>query len=289
MLRVYLSPDHRVCLAHRRLSIVDLSEAGRQPMSNEDGTVWVTFNGEIYNHAVLRGPLQEKGHRFRSQTDTEVLTHLYEEWGPELVTRLDGMFAFAIWDETQGHLLLARDRLGKKPLYYTVQGGRLLFASEIKALLAYPGITREMDLEALNYYLTFSNVPAPLTLFSGIRKLPAAHTLRCDLHGRLKLERYWSPTEGAGPQPWAEAECVERVRELVHRAVAKRLMSDVPVGALLSGGIDSSTNVALMSRLTGEPLRTFSVGFEGFGEANNFHDLPYARRVAAEYGCRHSE
>src|SRR5262249_1444104 len=259
-------------------------------MANEDGTVWVTFNGEIYNHASLRGPLQDRGHRFRSHSDTEAILHLYEEHGAGCVDLLDGMFAFAVWDEPRGQLLLARDRMGKKPLYYTRHGGRLLFASEIKALLEYPGLPRDMDLEALNYYLTFSNVPAPLTLFAGIRKLPAAHWLTCDRPGRLRAERYWSPLESAGAEgPAEEGACVERVRELVRRAVAKRLMSDVPIGALLSGGVDSSTNVALMSRLSGQPLRTFSIGFEGFAEEQNFHDLPYARRVAAAFGCRHSE
>ncbi len=287
---LYQSPDRRVTLGHRRLSIVDLTEAGRQPMTNEDGSVWITYNGEIYNHRDLRRPLEANGHRFRSQSDTEAIVHLYEEAGVDCVSRLDGMFAFAVWDEPRRQLLLARDRLGKKPLYYTVIGGRLLFASEIKALLQYPGLPREIDLEALNYYLTFANVPTPLTLFAGIRKLPAAHRLLCDAHGRLCVERYWSPLEGEGwRRPVAEAEAVEHIRELVQQAVAKRLMSDVPLGAFLSGGVDSSTNVALLSRLTGEPPRTFSVGFEGFAEAQNFHDLPYARRMAERFGCRHRE
>lgn len=290
---LYQSPDRRVGLAHRRLSIVDLSEAGRQPMSNEDGTVWVTFNGEIYNHLGLRKSLQDRGHRFRSHADTEVIVHLYEDFGADAVLHLDGMFAFALWDEPRGRLLLVRDRLGKKPLYYTVSDGRLLFASEIKAILQYPGLTRDIDLEALNYYLTFANVPAPLTLFAGIRKVPPAHRLTVSAgegQGRVSAGRYWSPLDaGVWDEPVTEGEAVERVRELVKQAVRKRLMSDVPIGAFLSGGVDSSTNVALMSELTGEPLRTFSVGFEGFGAAQNFHDLPYARRVAECFGCRHHE
>jgi len=287
---LYESPDHRAVLGHRRLSIVDLSDAGRQPMSNEDGSIWITFNGEIYNHEQHRAPLQAKGHQFRSHTDTECIIHLYEEFGVDCLSRLDGMFAFALWDENRRRLLLARDRLGKKPVYYTVSEGRLLFASEIKALLQYPGIARDIDVEALGHFLTFSNTPAPLTLFRNIRKLPAAHVMLCDTAGGIKTERYWSPLDGPD---WGKEirddESVERVRELLRGAVKKRLMSDVPVGAFLSGGIDSSTNVALMSQLVSEPLRTFSVGFEGFGDAENFHDLPYARRMAREFGCNHQE
>jgi asparagine synthase (glutamine-hydrolysing) len=288
---VYLSADSRVALGHRRLSILDLSAAGRQPMGNEDGSVQITFNGEIYNYRDLVPGLLARGHRFHSKTDTEAIVHLYEDEGPECLRWLDGMFALGIWDASKRRLLLARDRLGKKPVYYTVTNGRLLFASEIKALLAYPGVTRDLDLEAVSLYLTFSNVPAPLTLFAGIRKLPAAHRLICDERGNLRIERYWSPLDGNGEWdgPVTEAEAVEQVRHLVDRAVAKRLISDVPIGALLSGGVDSSTNVAIMSRLSSEPLRTFSVGFQGFGEKENFHDLPYARRVAERFGCRHSE
>jgi asparagine synthase (glutamine-hydrolysing) len=286
---LYQNPDRRLVLAHRRLSIVDLTDAGRQPMSNEDRSVWITFNGEIYNHASYREPLMAKGHRFRSHSDTEVILHLYEEFGQECVTRLDGMFAFAIWDEQRDRLFAARDRLGKKPFYYTNVGGRFLFASEIKALLQHPDVRRDVDLEALDDFLTFSNTPAPLTLFRNIFKLPAAHTLTCDGRGTIKTDRYWSALDGPAWPSRDGQESVERVRELLTGAVRKRLMSDVPIGAFLSGGVDSSTNVALMSRLTSEPLRTFSVGFEGFGEAENFHDLPYARQVAREFGCNHAE
>jgi len=287
---LYESPDRRIVLGHRRLSIVDLSDAGRQPMSNEDGSIWITFNGEIYNHKQHRAPLLAKGHRFLSHTDTECILHLYEEYGVDCISRLDGMFAFALWDQNRRRMLLARDRLGKKPVYYTFSGGKLLFASEIKGLLQYPGIARDLDLEALGHFLTFSNTPAPFTLFRNISKLPAAHVLTCDSAGNIKTERYWSPLNGPD---WGkevrEEESVERVRDLLKQAVQKRLMSDVPVGAFLSGGIDSSTNVALMSRLVSEPLRTFSIGFEGFGEAENFHDLPYARRVARRFGCSHQD
>ena len=286
---VYQSPDRRVALGHRRLSIVDLSDAGRQPMTNEDGTIWVTFNGEIYNHAEHRAPLIEKGHTFRSHSDTEAILHLYEEYGVECVTRLDGMFAFAIWDDRQQRLTVARDRLGKKPLYYTNVNGRFMFASEIKALLEHPDVRRDVDLEALDTFLTFSNTASPLTLFRNIFKLPAAHVLTCDRNGAIQTHRYWSPLDGAAWPSRNGTESVEHVRELLTKAVQKRLMSDVPIGAFLSGGIDSSTNVALMSRLTSEPLRTFSVAFEGFGEAENFHDIPYARKIAKQFGCNHQE
>jgi asparagine synthase (glutamine-hydrolysing) len=286
---LFQTRDRRVTFGHRRLSIVDLSADARQPMSNEDGTVWLTFNGEIYNFRELRRELEDRGHRFHSGTDAEVIVHLYEDAGLDAVPRLDGMFAFGLWDETRRRLVLVRDRLGKKPLYYTVVNGRLLFASEIKALLRHPDVHRDLDLQALDLYLTFSNVPAPLTMFAGIRKLPPAHLLTCDDHGEVAVRRYWSPLDVHWPGHVDEREAVERVRALVQSAVSKRLMSDVPVGCFLSGGLDSSTTVALMSQLMSEPLRTFSVGFEGFGPAERFHDLPHARRVATHFGCDHTE
>jgi asparagine synthase (glutamine-hydrolysing) len=288
---LWQSDDGRVVFGHRRLAIVDLSPAGHQPMANEDGAVWITFNGEIYNHAELRKTLRlDDRHKFRSRSDTEVIVHLYEERQRGVVDALDGMFAFGLWDQSRRRLMLARDRMGKKPLYYVVVAGRLLFASEIKALLAHPDVARRVDLVALNEYLTFSNVPEPRTMFEGIRKLPAGHTLVCDQRGVLTIERFWSPLDGpAWTAPASRGEAVERVRHLVHRAVEKRLMADVPVGAFLSGGVDSSTNVALMSRLVSTPLQTFTVEFTGFGAAENFHDVPYARQVAQQFGCNHTE
>ncbi len=288
---LWQSADGRVFLGHRRLSIVDLSAAGHQPMSNEDGSVWIAFNGEIYNHAELRRTLRlDERHRFRSQADTEVLVHLYEERQLGLLDAIDGMFAIGLWDSARERLLLARDRMGKKPIYYAVVAGRLLFASEVKALLEHPDVARRLDLAALNQYLTFSNVPEPRTLFEGIRKVPAGHALTCDRHGRIAVERYWSPLDGPEWRaPTDRREAVERVRGLVKDAVRKRLMADVPVGAFLSGGLDSSTNVALMSRLVSTPLQTFTVEFTGFGPAENFHDVPYARRVASMFGCQHAE
>jgi len=288
---LWQSEDGRVVFGHRRLAIVDLSPAGHQPMSNEDGSVWITFNGEIYNHSELRASLRlDDRHKFRSRSDTEVIVHLYEERQRGVVDAIDGMFAFAIWDQARQRLMLARDRMGKKPVYYTLAAGRLLFASEIKALLAHPDVARRVDLVAMNEYLTFSNVPEPRTMFEGIRKLPAGHTLICDRHGNLTIERFWSPLDGpAWTPPASRGEAVEHVRALVKGAVKKRLMADVPVGAFLSGGVDSSTNVALMSQLVSTPLQTFTVEFTGFGAAENFHDVPYARQVASMFGCRHSE
>jgi asparagine synthase (glutamine-hydrolysing) len=288
---LWQSDDGRVVLGHRRLAIVDLSPAGHQPMSNEDGSVWLTFNGEIYNHAELRKTLRlDDRHKFRSRADTEVIIHLYEERQRGVVDEIDGMFAFGLWDAGRRRLLLARDHMGKKPVYYTVAAGRLLFASEIKALLEHPDVARRLDLTALNEYLTFSNVPEPKTMFEGIRKLPAGHTLTCDQHGVLTIERFWSPLDGpAWEPPRSRGEAVEQVRELVKTAVKKRLMADVPVGAFLSGGVDSSTNVALMSRLVTTPLQTFTIEFTGFGPAENFHDVPYARQVAQLFGTNHTE
>ena len=286
---IFVSDDGRVVLGHRRLSIVDLSPLGRQPMQNEDGTVWLTFNGEIYNHLQLRAELLRRGHTYRSHTDTESIVHGFEEFGEASIRQLDGMFALALWDSRSRRLLLARDRMGKKPLYYAELPGRLIFASEIKALVEHPELKRALDLDALNEYLTFSNVPSPRTLFAGIKKLPAAHLLTCDDRGRVEIRRFWSPLEAQWSGKLTEGEAVERVRELLQAAVRKRLMADVPVGCFLSGGLDSSANVALMSPLQSTPLRTFSVGFHGFGAAENFHDLPYARLVAQRFGCEHTE
>src|ERR1044071_7866316 len=195
---VWLSPDRACALGHRRLSIVDLSSAGHCPMQNGDGSVWITYNGEVYNHASFRAPLEAKGYRYRSQTDTESLLFLYEEHGPELLQQLRGMFAFALWDTKRGQLFLARDRLGIKPLYYTVAGGQLVWASEIKALLQHPDVVPELDESALAQYLTFASVPPPATLFAGIRKLPPGHYLLAKPDGTLTIQRWWSPFAANG-------------------------------------------------------------------------------------------
>src|SRR5262245_45991255 len=286
---VYLSPDRRLGLGHRRLSIVDLSPAGRQPMSNEDGTVWITFNGEIYNHAKLRAELERKGHVYKSRTDTETLIHLYEEEGPDFVRRLEGMFAIGLWDARKGELLLVRDRVGIKPLYYAVLPGAVLFGSEIKAILAHPRMSRRIDLAAFYHYLTFIAAPAPRTLFQGVHKIPPATRVSIDRHGTIRSETYWDPLaapveEGASYQD--EAFCAERIRDLLARAIEKRMMADVPFGVFLSGGLDSSANVALMARVMDRPVRTYSVGFKDHPSYNEFD---YARKVAALFKTDHHE
>ena len=283
------SPEHHVALAHRRLSIIDLRPEGHQPMSNEDGTVWITFGGEIYNHIDLRPELEAKGHRYRSRTDTETIIHLYEEEGPRCVERLHGMFHYAIWDSRTRELHLARDRLGKKPVYYASTGGGFVFASEIKALLAHPAITPDLDEEAFFHYLTFVCAPAPMTMFKGIRKLGPAERMTVRTNGEIDVETYWSPlSEQASAEVagLSEPELEERLLALLRESIRRRMMSDVPFGVFLSGGLDSSTNVALMSELMEEPVRTFSVGFEDYEQYN---ELEYARTVARRFGTDHHE
>jgi asparagine synthase (glutamine-hydrolysing) len=284
----HISLKQDVGLGFRRLSIVDLA-TGDQPMSNEDGTVWLIFNGEIYNHVDHRPLLEGKGHRFRSRCDAEVIVHLYEEYGPDVVHHLRGMFAFAIWDTRRRLLVLARDRLGVKPLYYAHPAGHFLFASEIKALLAHPGLSPRLNDEALSLYLTFAATPAPATLFEGVKKLPPGHRLIVDADtGQRRLERYWQPLpdpDELGRHRGAE-EYVDRLDALVRESIGLRMMSDVPYGAFLSGGVDSSLNVALMVELADRPVSTFSVAIEGDGASN---ELGYARQVAERYGTRHHE
>ena len=286
---IYLSADRTVGLAHRRLSIIDLSPAGRQPMSNEDGTVWITFNGEIYNHLALRKELEGKGHRYRSRTDTETIIHLYEEEGAECLRRIEGDFAIALWDARRRELLLARDRIGVKPLYYAVLPGTILFASEIKSILAHPRMSRGIDRAALYHYLTFVAAPAPRTLFQGIRKLPPATRLLVDRRGDIRTEIYWdplaAPVDEAARAGDLEA-CAGRIRDLLGESIEKRMMSDVPFGVFLSGGLDSSAIVALMSRLMDRPVRTFSVGFRDHPSYNEFD---HARRVATLFKTEHHE
>lgn len=275
--------DLSVGLGHRRLSIIDLSEAGRQPMANEDGTVWVMFNGEIYNFQQLRPALEAKGHRFRSRTDTEVIVHLYEQYGDSFVDHLRGMFALAVWDEPRQRLVLARDRLGQKPLFYSDSGGRFWFASELNALLEDPSVDRELDLGALVDYLTVAYIPAPSSIFRKVRKLPPAHLLVWE-KGRSRIERYWSvqrePKWTAG-----EEEYIEGIRERLEECTRLRLASDVPLGALLSGGIDSSVVVATMAGLMDSPVKTFSIGFE----VEIFNELEFAREIARRFGTEHCE
>lgn len=276
-----------VGLGHVRLSIIDLSPQGHQPMSNEDQTVWITYNGEIYNFPELREELQQKGHQFRSRTDTEVIVHLWEEEGVRCVERLRGMFAFAIWDERQQVLFLARDRLGKKPLFYAMLPDRFVFGSEIKAILQDPEMQPEPDLQALHYYLTYQSVPAPYGAFRGISKLPAAHCLLVK-EGTGTPRRYWKLSykekiEVNGPE--AEARLQEEIIERLREAIRIRLVSDVPLGAFLSGGIDSSMVVALMADFFNQPVKTFSISFS----QDEYNEAAYARRVAEQYHTDHQE
>jgi asparagine synthase (glutamine-hydrolysing) len=283
------APRGRVAFGHRRLSIVDLSPAGHNPMSNEDGEVWITFNGEIYNHGALREELETKGHKYRSHTDTETIVHLYEEEGPLCVERLQGMFAIAIWDRRRQELFLARDRLGIKPLYYARPPGGFLFGSEIKALLEHPTITPDLDEEAFHHYLTFVCTPAPLTMFAGIRKLAPAERMTVRADGSIERETYWTPMSARAAEAVGELderELEQRLLELLRESIRKRMMADVPFGVFLSGGVDSSTNVALMSELMSDPVRTFSVAFR---EHEQYNELRYAREVSERYGTDHHE
>ncbi len=273
-----------VGLGHRRLSIIDLSPGGHQPLSNEDGSIWITFNGEIYNFQALREELLARGHSFRGNSDTEVIVHLYEELGPNCVERLRGMFAFAIWDDRQRRLLLARDRVGKKPLLYaTLSDGGLAFASEFQGMLAHPGVDRTVNRSTFGSYLTYGYIPSPETAFAGIRKLPPAHWLLWK-EGRATIERYWQ-LDYTPKTTLSEPEACEALLTELREAVRLRMIADVPLGAFLSGGIDSSAVVALMSQLSDRPVKTFSIGFE---EAA-FNELDYARKVAIRFDTEHHE
>src|SRR5262245_41758857 len=273
-----------VGLVHRRLAIIDLSGGG-QPLGNEDGSVQVVFNGEIYNFQELRDGLEAKGHRFRTRSDTEVLVHLYEEEGDWLVERLRGMFTFALWDRPRRRLLLARDRLGIKPLYVYRDAEKLLFGSELKAILAHPDVPRQVDPEALEDYLAFGMITGGRSIFRGVEKLSAAHVPSVEA-GRWGVapRRYWQLRIEPDPKPTA-AEWQEAVRAKVAEAVRLHLIADVPVGAFLSGGVDSSVVVASSAGATSGPLQTFSIGFR----EESFSELPYARKVAEKFGTRHEE
>ena len=274
-------------LGHRRLSIIDLSPAGHQPMRNDDGTVWLVFNGEIYNFSELRVELEASGARFRSRTDTEVILRLYEREGVECIHRLRGMFAFAIWDARRRTLVLARDRLGVKPLFYRLSADSLIFASELKAILEDPDVAREVDPVAIHHYLTYQCVPAPFCAFKGISKLPPAHVLTWR-DGRVDLQRYWKLSylpKHAAATAREERDLEEELRRRFEEAVRIRMVSDVPLGAFLSGGVDSSAVVAMMSRLSDRPVRTFSIGFD----EQAYDELPAARQVANRFQTDHTE
>ena len=280
------APPMRGWLGHRRLRIIDLSSAADQPMRNPDGTVFLTYNGEVYNFQDLRRELAAQGYEFSSTGDTEVVLRAYEAWGADFVERIDGMFALAIWDARLGRLLLARDRIGKKPLFYSEHDDRLTFGSEIKALLAAPWIERRPDPHRLPQFLTYGYAPHPYTMFEGIRQLPPATMLLYDGTGAPTLRRYWSPVaKRAGESPSVEQQ-VREIPRLLEAATRRRMIADVPMGALLSGGIDSSLVVGLMARTAEEPIRTFCAGFE---DDLSFDERPYARIVSERFGTRHEE
>src|SRR5438067_7803275 len=275
-----------VTLGMRRLSIIDI-EGGHQPMANEDSTVWVVQNGEIYNHRELRNQLLDAGHRFATQSDTEVLVHGYEEWGEEVVERLNGMFAFALFDRRNSSLFLARDRMGIKPLHYAVDGDRLVFASELKALLRDPALRKGIDPVALDEYLAYEFVPSPRSIVRGISKLRPGHTVSWSLANRkLTMRRYWAPrlnTEPSSEGRDLDEECA-RLRDVLRESVRKELISDVPLGVFLSGGIDSSAVAAMMTELGGD-VKSFSVGFV----ERSFDESPHAQAVARHLGTDHHE
>lgn len=285
----YISANGRIGLGHRRLSIIDLSVRAKQPMSNEDGTIWIIFNGEIYNYKTLQKKLKADGHIFKSDSDSEVILHLYEDRGMACLNDLEGMFAFAIWDEKEEKLFLARDRIGIKPLYYSLIRNNFLFASEIKALFAHPHVPHKVNEEAFYNYLSFLTTPAPDTFFEGIKKLTGGCWLMISADGQIKEERYWDVLDHTTPLiDISEEEISKKILSELFRAVQHRKMSDVPIGVFLSGGIDSSTNAALFSDGECTPVKTFSIGYQGTYKSysNEFH---YARLMANTVHAEHHE
>ena len=288
--QAHRGPDSRgvhteagVGLGIQRLRVIDL-ETGDQPIFNEDRSVAVVMNGEIYNFRELREDLRRRGHRFATEGDTEVIVHLYEEHGRDLVEHLNGMFCFALWDSRRAQLLLARDRVGKKPLLYALRDGAISFASEFAALLADPAVATEPDVLALDAYLAFRYVPAPLTAFEDVRKLPPGHTLLYDA-GEVSIERYWELEFADRPDRLSDAEAAEQIRDQLRAAVKRRMISDVPLGAFLSGGVDSAAVVAAMAEVSAQPVKTFSIGFRN----EELDELPLARLVAERFGTEHHE
>ena len=288
---LWISPDGRVGLGHRRLAIIDLSEAAAQPMSNEDGSLWIAFNGEIYNHAEIRSELEARGsHQWKTDhSDTEVILHAFEQWGIDCLAKFRGMFTIALWDSNRRELWLIRDRIGVKPLYYSIHDGRIVFASEIKALLEDPDQRRAVDEVAFYHYLSFVATPAPSTLFEGIHKLPPATWLRVSARGDLHSSCYWDVWDHTHSLAGAtETEIADRLLEELRTAVRLRKVSDVPVGVFLSGGIDSSTNAALFSENETQPIRTFSIAYDKHYQSYP-SELPYARQMARRVNAEHQE
>src|SRR5678816_26837 len=278
--------DHRGGFGFRRLSIIDLSAAGHQPMHGCDNRTWLVFNGEIYNHALIRADLERRGHKYQSRTDSETILHLYEERGLDFIHEIEGDYGIAIWDANKERLVLVRDRIGVKPLYFFHKDGRFIFASEIKAILQHPAVTPDIDEQALYHYLTFLTTPAPTTLFRDIHKLPAGYLLTLTRDGHLNIQQYWD----ALPKPQefvrSDEEHQAEIMRLLRESISKRMMSDVPFGVFLSGGVDSSANVALMSEQMSRPVETFTVGFS---DAEYLNELESARRISKQFGTNHHE
>lgn len=287
----WVSADHRIGLGHRRLSIIDLSNSASQPMSNHDGSIWLSFNGEIYNHAEIRRELESEGfHNWRTDhSDTEVIIHAFEHWGIDCLSRFRGMFAFALWDSRREELWLVRDRVGIKPLYYSIHNGRIVFASEIKALLEDPDQKRAVDNQSLFHYLSFLTTPAPNTLFEGIKKLCGGTLLKVSADGSINISRYWDAWDNVTPlENISLADAAGKVSDELRESVHLRQISDVPSGVFLSGGVDSSANAVLFSENSKEPVNTFSIGYgEGYGSSPS--ELPFARQVAELTGANHHE
>lgn len=281
-----LFDDARGGFGFRRLSIIDLSAAGHQPMHGCTEKLWLVFNGEIYNHARLREGLEQRGHVYASQTDSETILHLYEERGPDFVNDIEGDYAICLWDSQREQLILVRDRIGVKPLYFYHKDGRFIFASEIKAILQHPAVTPDVDEESLYHYLTFLTTPAPRTLFRDIQKIPAGHMLIISRDGTINLKRYWDALPPERAETRSDEEHKAEILRLLRDSIRKRMMSDVPFGVFLSGGVDSSANVALMSELMSRPVETFTVGFH---DAEYLNELESARRIARDFGTNHHE
>lgn len=284
---VWLDEARRVGLGSRRLAIIDLSPAGHMPMLSPDGQTALAFNGEIYNHTDYRTEIEASGVTFRGRSDTEVILHLYRLHGREFVHKLRGMFAIALWDAAEQRLLLIRDRIGVKPLYWTMAGGQFLFSSEIKSLLLNPAVGRAVAPEALYHFMTFLTTPAPQTLFKGIYKLPPGTMLAVGVNGDAQVTPYWDVFDDAQPHPeWTAADWVEALRAELRKSIRLRMVSDVPFGVFLSGGIDSSTNTALMAEQLDHPVETFSIGYH---DAPGYNEFDWARQVAGQFGANHHE
>ena len=274
-----------VALGHRRLSVIDI-EGGHQPMWSPDGRLCIVYNGEIYNFLELREELESKGRRFATRSDTEVLLTAYDEWGEQVVERINGMFAFAIWDAGRRRLFAARDRAGEKPFYYAHVDGSFVFASEIKGLLPHPSVSRELDRSAVALYLAYEYVPAPASIFRDVRKLPAAHTLSLEPGTEPRIRRYWTPRYGRRENSTSIEEACEVLRARLTESLRQRLISDVPLGVFLSGGIDSSAIVGFLARELGHPrIKTFTIGFHD----SSFDESGYARRIAEHFGTEHHQ